>query len=115
MADSLFRHARRFEMSSQTSADALHLGRVKFFEGAGYAPVQKAPPYRAQFRVGLLPQKVVRVIVAPCAPLPFDDPALPQFLQGARQAVFVPVGGFCQQVEREGPADGGGEPGQLIG
>ena len=93
VANGQLRHARRLVVSGQPPADALQFRRVKLFECASHAPVQEPPTYRAQVRVRHFPQKVVSVIVGACA-LPVDDAALPQFLQGARQAVLVPIGGL---------------------
>ena len=105
-------------MGRQLAADGLQRRGVKLFEREGDAAVQEAPPHRAEFRVGHFAQTVVGEIVL-ChtmrLALPFDDAALPQFVQGGRQAVVVPVGGLGQQIEREGLPDGAGQSGQLIG
>ena len=118
VADRRLGHAGGFVVGRQLTADGLQRRRVKLLEREGNAPVQESPPHRAEFRVGDFAQAVVGEIVR-ChtmrLALPFDDAALPQFVQSGRQAVIVPVGGLGEQIEREGLPDGAGQSGQFIG
>ena len=118
VADGRLGHAGGFVVGGQLTADGLQGRGVKFFEREGDTPVQESPPHRAEFRVGDFAQAIVGEIVR-ChtlrLALPFDDAALPQFVQSGRQAVIVPVGGLGEQIEREGLPNGAGQSGQLIG
>ncbi len=117
VANGRFGHASSFTVGCQLAADRLRFHPVKFFQRARDATVQKAPPHGTEFRISDFAEAIVGEIVlrhAMLLALPFDEAALPQFVQGGGQAIVVPVGGLGEQIEREGLADGAGQPGQFV-
>ncbi len=103
-------------MCRQLPADAgqaRHRAGVQLFQPARDPAMPEPAPHRAQLAIRHFPNAVVREIVLRARFV--DQAALPQFIQSARKAVFVPIGGLRQQVQRERPTHGRGETGQFVG
>ena len=89
-------------MGGQMARDAFQVVAIQLFERPCGPPVQKPLPDRAEFRIGDFAQQVVREVILPGA-LGFEDAPLPQFVERARETLFIPVGRLRQQADRKRP------------